>query len=74
MGTITVLDYEFGHVHVIHLSEEEEKLLEECSCIEEFFDETFDKYRIDASNCHWMYSRDLKIYNYKDNKKSVVTL
>lgn len=70
--TIVVLDYELGAIIEIEPTKEEEKMLEECSGYEEFFDKTFDKYRIDASNSHWMSCNDLYYIKYKDGKKMTI--
>lgn len=70
--TIVVLDYEIGAVIEIEPTEEEEKMLEDCFNAEEFFDKTFDKYRIDSSNSRWMFCNTLHHINYKDGKEVTI--
>ena len=67
--TIVVLDYTTGTVIEIELTEEDEKILEESCNIEVFFDITFDKYRIDPSNSHWMICDTLHHVKYKEGKE-----
>lgn len=66
---VLVLDFCFGCLNIIKLTDEELRESEKHDDFEDFLSTIEEKYEFRLSDCNWMVTENLSIYRYENGKE-----
>lgn len=66
---VLVLDFCFGCLNIIKLTDEELRESEKYEDFEDFLSTIEEKYEFRLSDCNWMVTENLSIYRYENGKE-----